>query len=196
VSAPLPPDDLESRSPEIVILAQGVVIERFYTAAFDPIHFDRSHDGRFNAPDGGYGVLYTSQTLRGAFAETFLRDPGRTLIPLDLLRRKARVRLKTARVLRLTKLAGTGLARLGATAEVVHGGLPYDVPQAWSMALHGHPLKADGIAYTARHDDEALCYALFDRDAKCVEMVSREKNIDQDWFWEIADLYGVGLAPS
>jgi len=33
------------------------------------------------------------------------------------------------------KLAGPGLAILGATAEVVHGGLPYDDPQAWSKAL-------------------------------------------------------------
>jgi hypothetical protein len=95
----------------------------------------------------------------------------------------------------LVKLAGPGLARIGATAEVVHGGLPYDVPQAWSKAIYKHPTKLDGIAYRARHDDDALCYAFFDRDVIPVKEESRDMNIDHDWFWEIAGLYGVGLAP-
>jgi hypothetical protein len=61
--------------------------------------------------------------------------------------------------------------------------------------LREHPKKPDGIAYTARHDDEAVCYALFDYDPVCVAEESRDIDIDQDWFWRIADLYGVGLAP-
>ncbi|WP_244635274.1 RES family NAD+ phosphorylase [Methylosinus sp. C49] len=162
---------------------------------FDSIHFDRSRDGRLNAPDASYGVLYVAENLRGAFAETFLRAPGRTLLPLDLLRRKARVRLRVTRELRLIELRGYGLARVGATAEITHGGLPYDAPQAWSKALHDHPLMVDGIAYSARHDDEALCYALFDRAAGDLEEIAIERDLDQDWFWELAERYGVGLAP-
>jgi hypothetical protein len=30
----------------------------------------------------------------------------------------------------------------------------------------------------------------------CVVEESRDMNIDQDWFWDLADRYGVGLAPS
>ena len=196
MSAPsLPPPDLASRRPEIVTLARGVIIERFFPAAFDPIYFDRSDKGRLNAPDGSYGVLYAAEQLRGAFAETFLRKPGRTLLPLDLIRQKARVRLRITRKLRLIRLGGFGLGRLGATAEVVHGGLPYDAPQAWSKALRDHPTKPDGIAYTARHDDEAICYALFDRAPVCLVEESRHMDIDQDWFWQLAEIYGVGLAP-
>jgi len=196
VSAPLlPPADFASRSPEVVTLPRGTVVERFFSVKHDPIHFDRSRSGRFNAPDGRYGVLYTSQTLGGAFAETFLREPGRTLLPLDLLRKKARVRLQATRALELAKLAGPGLARLGATAEVTHCSLPYDVPQAWSEAIYDHPMRPDGIAYYGRHDDEALCYAIFDRDPIPVNEISRDMTIDRDWFWEIADLYRVGLAP-
>jgi hypothetical protein len=172
------------------------VVERFFAAERDPIHFDRSRSGRFNAPDGSYGVLYTSATLRGAFAETFLREPGRTLLPIDLVRRKARARLKTTCALKLVKLGGVGLGRLGATAEVAHGGLPYDVPQAWSKAIHDHPTRPDGIAYRARHDDDAFCYALFGRGPVAVREVSRDMSLDQDWFWDIAHRYGVGLAPS
>jgi hypothetical protein len=121
VSAPLPPADLESRDPEIVTLAERVVVERFFTAAFSPIYFDRSLGGRLNAPDGSYGVIYAAEQLRGAFAETFLREPGRTLLSLDLIRQKGRARL--------------------------------------------------------------------------VEVESLKMDIDQDWFWEVAVQYGVGLAP-
>lgn len=195
MNAPLPPLDIPDRRPNLVTLAASTIVERFFTAIFDPIHFDRSRDGRLNAPDDSYGVLYAAENLRGAFAETFLRAPGRTLLPLDLLRRKARVRLRVTRELRLIELRGYGLARVGSTAEITHGGLPYDAPQAWSKALHDHPLIADGIAYTARHDDQALCYALFDRVAGDLEQIAIERDLDQDWFWELAERYGVGLAP-
>jgi hypothetical protein len=195
VTAPLPPPDLASRDPVLITLEAGEILHRFFTAAYDPIHFDRSRDGRLNAPDGLYGVLYTAKDARGAFAETFLREPGHTLIPSDLLARKAYVRLRVTRPFVLIKLGGAGLARLGATAEVVHGGLPYDVPQAWSAALRNHPIRADGIAYYARHDDEALCYAIYDHAASAVVEEHREPQLDRDWFWDLAEPYGVGLAP-
>jgi len=173
----------------------GTILERFYNRGRDPIYFDPSRSGRLNAPDGAYGALYASHDLRGAFAETFLRTPGRRLLPLDLVRKKARARIGVTHALTLIKLAGFGLAKLGATAEVTHGGLPYDVPQRWSKALHDLGSQPDGVAYNARHDDEALCYALFDRASASVVEESREEDIDQDWFWELAERYGVGLAP-
>jgi hypothetical protein len=195
VSSPLPPPDLHERRPDLIELPAGEKLHRFYTAQWEPIYFDKSTMGRFNAPDGSYGVLYAAKEPAGAFAETFLRTPGRTLIDLEFLQRKAYVRLAASRELRLIRLAGPGLARLGATAEVTHGGLPYDAAQAWSAALSGHPVAADGIAYHARHDDTELCYALFDRSAAAFVEEAREVDLDQDWFWRIAAHYGVGLAP-
>ena len=44
--------------------------------------------------------------------------------------------------------------------------------------------------------DEALCYAIFEQIAPAVRESSREVNLDQDWFWETAEVYGVGMAPS
>jgi hypothetical protein len=73
--------------------------------------------------------------------------------------------------------------------------LPYDVAQALSAALFAHPVGADGIAYHARHDDTELCYALFDRSAGAITEEGREVDLDQDWFWQIADRYRAGLAP-
>lgn len=196
MSAPLPQHDLASRAPEFVTLPAGTIVHRFYTAIHEPIFFDTGTGGRLNAPDGSYGVLYCAREASGAFAETFLRKPGGTMIDADLMSRKAYVRLKLRSKLTFIKLAGPGLAVLGATAEVVHGGLPYDAPQAWSKALFNHPVEADGIAYYARHDDEALCYAIFDRASAAVTEASRDTNLDQDWFWQLMLRYKVGVAPA
>lgn len=192
--APLPPSDLASRTPQVVKVPVGYTLYRFYTAAFEPIYFDKGPGGRLNAPDESYGVLYAAETLRGAFAETFLRTPGRTLLAVDLVASKAVVRLRVTRPLTLLKLAGPGLARVGATAQVVHGGKPYGSPQAWSAAIKTLPVGYDGIAYTARHDDEVLCYALFENPQPPVVEIDREPDLDQDWFWDLTELYGVGLA--
>ena len=195
MSPPLPPANLVHRTPQLVTAPAGAVLHRFYSQAFDPIYFDLGRTGRLNSPDNAYGVLYTAATANGAFAETFLRQPGRQQIPDDLLAAKARVRLRATRDLRFIKLMGTGLAPIGATAEVTHGGQPYDVPQAWSSALHAHPIHADGIAYTARHDDSAICYAIFQRAISGIEEVGRDIDLDENWFWDVAEQYSVGRAP-
>ena len=196
MNAPLPPADIDSRVPEFTVLRKGVILERFFSADFDPIYFDRSKSGRLNAPDGSYGVLYAAQDLGGAFAETFLRNPGQTMLTTGQIAKKARVQLRTLRELRLVKLGGAGLARIGATAEIIHGAQPYDAPQTWSRELRLHPSKPDGIAYTARHDDESICYALFDHLPLCVGEHAREMDIDRDWFWDMAEHYGVQFGPS
>ena len=194
MSAPSPPGDLAARDLLVVELPAATILHRFYSAAYEPIHFDRGDGGRLNAPDGSYGVLYAAASRAGAFAETFLRRPGRTLLPRDLLARKAYVALRLEASVRLAALTGPGLARAGATAEVTHGGLPYSIPQAWSQALRAHPSSPDGGVYRARHDDGEICYALFEG-APLVE-AGRETSLDVDWFWRLADRYAVGLSPS
>lgn len=115
--APLPPPDLASRSPRLLVLPPGTALHRFHAAAFEPVFFDRSRLGRMNAPDGRYGVLYAALTREGAFAETFLRTPGLRLIDGARLHARAYVELVTTDELRLIQLFGPGLAVLGATAE-------------------------------------------------------------------------------
>jgi hypothetical protein len=92
VSAPAPPLDLRRRDPHVVEISVGVAIHRFYATRFEPIFFDRSRTGRLNAPDGTYGVLHAAAAPAGAFVETFLREPGRTLLASDFIASKAYVR--------------------------------------------------------------------------------------------------------
>jgi RES domain len=68
-------------------------------------------------------------------------------------------------------------------------------PQTWSQALSRHPINADGIAYNARHDDEELCYALFDRCKGALFEAETVSELDQEWFWRLASRYKVGMAP-
>ncbi len=194
MTAPLPPSDLASRTPLTVRLAPGDILYRFYSLGFDPVYFDTTTQGRLNAPDASYGVLYAAHRASGAFAETVLRTPGRRLIDPALLSRKGLVRLEVLKPTTLIAFDGPGLAILGATAEVVHGGLPYDVPQAWSKALRAHPLGLQGVAYGARHDPAETCYALFD--TASVREITRDEELDVDWFWELADIYRVGRPPA
>ena len=156
---PIPPTDLATREPLIVSVATGTTLHRFYRAQLAPIFFDEGRGGRLNSPNGAYRVLYTAETSKGAFAETFLRVPGRTQIGVDQIKERA-----------------------------------YDLPQSWSAALFAHPVKADGIAYRARHDDDEVCHAIFDRAADRIEESTRELDLDQDWFYELMQHYNIGLA--
>jgi hypothetical protein len=194
-SGPSPPLDLVGRRPAIRKLRLGKVLHRFSTKPHHPIYFDRSSAGRLNAPDGSYGVLYVANARRGAFAETFLRRPGRTLLPRDLVDRKEYSTLEATRTLHMVRLYGRGLAVLGCTAEVTHGSLPYDLPQAWSHAVHAHPARVDGIAFRSRHDDNEICFAIFERPGNALILKSREPDLDQDWFYRLCNHYGVGIAP-
>jgi RES domain len=170
-----------------------VTFHRFYSRGHDPIFFDHSRGGRLNSPDGSYGVLYAAEQTNGAFAETFLRSPGSRLLPEDLIQKKALVVLQPTRAVQLVELHGPGLSVLGATAEVTASPPPYELPQAWSAALHNHSGMFDGIAYRARHDNGEICYAFFDRTRTAIAEVERRDNLDADWFYSLLDYYSVGI---
>lgn len=193
MSGPLPPDDMDARQPLVQSMAAGALLHRFHNAAFDPIFYDRTSAGRLNAPDGSYGVLYTAHAVDGAFAEVFLRVPGRTSLGLDFIETRAYACLRTTRALNFVEMHGPGLSRLGATAEVTHSGLPYTTAQKWSRAIHSHPGNFDGIAYRSRHDDAEICYAVFERASSAVIEDRRVRNLDVDWFWQLTDKYDLGV---
>lgn len=192
----MPPADLPTRKPALITIAAGAELHRFHTAPFDPIFFDRSDLGRFNAPDASYGVLYCAETDAGALAETFLRTPGRRVVDPGLLAAKGYARLTSTAELTLISMVGPGLAIVGATAEITSSGPPYGVPQLWSAALKAHALAADGIAYRSRHDPDKICYALFDTTAGVIAELDRTTDLDADWFWGCADVYKLGRTPS
>jgi hypothetical protein len=120
-----------------------------------PIH-------RFDDTAGRFRVCYFGITLEVCFAETVLRNPPVRILALDDLAGRLVATVEVRRDLRLVPVHGSSLARLGVTAEVATGG-DYALSQLWSRVLWEHSDQPDGILYRSRHDDSALCVALFDR---------------------------------
>lgn len=100
-----------------------------------------------------------------AFAETVLHDElpvaGKFSITTEKLEALYVVRFAGA-VLTLADLTGAALKRSGADSSISTIS-PYSLPQRWSVAIHQHPQKVDGILYMSRHLNSEMAVVLFDR---------------------------------
>jgi hypothetical protein len=164
----------------------------------DPIWFGPTPGsvpyGRFDAGGGEFRVCYLGLSPEAAFAETFLRNPGRRVLDRTLLGSRALTVLTSRRPLSLVRLQGPGLARAGATAEVTHGSA-YEMARAWSLALWSHPARPDGILYTSRHDDGERCAALFDRAADAIAHERSERLLSSALLPGFLSRYRVSFDP-
>lgn len=171
---------------------------RVHDSRWDPIWFGPAPGtepyGRFDAGAGEFRVCYVGLSPAAAFAETFLRNPGRRVMDRTLLGSRAITVLTNRRPLSLVRLYGPGLARLGATAEVAHGPA-YGLARAWSLALWTHPARPDGILYHSRHDDDELCAALFDRASDAIGHVRSERLLSSPILRGLLARYLVRLDP-
>ncbi len=189
---PLPPEDFGRRAVVTVTVNRRRLLYRIHRTENAALFYGRTGVNRFDAPDRGYGVCYLGLSLRAAFAETFLRRPGATLIDWRDLAARSVTELRVTETLRPVRLYGPGLSKMGATAAVTQG--PHAITQFWSAALHTHPDDPDGVAYRARHDDDEKCLALFERTASPFERVSTVSLIDDPKkLGALLDHYGIGL---
>ena len=132
-------------------------------------------------------------TLEVCFAETFLRNPPVRILALDDLAGRFIATVEVRRDLRLVPIHGSSLARLGVTAELASGS-DYVEAQLWSRALWEHSKQPDGILYRSRHDDSALCVAVYDRARDGLEIV-RDHSLAEDarQLARLLQRYGLGL---
>jgi len=151
-----------------------------------PIH-------RFDDPAGRFRVCYLGTTLEVCFAETFLRNPPVKILALDDLTGRSIATVEVCHQLQLVRIQGSSLARLGVTAELASGS-NYAASQMWSRALWEHDDQPDGLLYRSRHDDSALCVALFDR-AKDGLVIVQDHSLAEDpqQLGRLLKRYGLGL---
>jgi hypothetical protein len=133
---------------------------------------------RFDDPAGRFRVCYLGTTIDVCFAETFLRNPPVRILAIEDLALRSVAAIETTRDLRLVALHGPDLARLGVTADLASGAT-YAVSRAWSRALWEHPDAPDGIVYRSRHDDSALCVAIYHR-AKAALRIVEDRRLADD----------------
>ena len=148
---------------------------------------------RFDDPCGRFKVCYLGNNEEVCFAETFLRNPPVRILSLDDLADRFIATLEVRKELRLVPLHGPGLARLGVTAELASGS-DYESSQRLSLALWEHSDKPDGILYRSRHDDSALCMAVYNR-ARDGFVIARDESLvgDPQRLARLLRRYGVGL---
>lgn len=164
----LPPQDLADR--ELPVVEGRGPWMRMHRAQYDPVFFGTSGEGRFDDPEGEYGVLYTAEDAFGAFIESFGRAPGRNIVSWQSLRDRPLSHIGVAETeasLRLVDLTGAGLAQIGATADLTSGF--YRAAQRWSRALHEHPNEPDGLLYRLKHDPSRTGVAIFERSKGILE---------------------------
>jgi hypothetical protein len=196
---PLPPRDLKKRPLPVHVVPAMTNLYRVHPANRAALFYGplpgQPPRGRWDSPDGKFGVCYMAEQSYAAFAECFLRNPGVMMLEAVDLTERALALLQPWRDLRLVAMHGAGLHAVGATAASCTG--PYAVSRQWAAALHAHPDKPDGIRYRARHDDDGFAIALFDRARRDVREAGGAPLDDERCVTHLTafvERYGVGLA--
>ena len=126
--------------------------------------FDDNHRNKAKR----FGTCYCGFDLDTAIAETMLHDelPVRGAFRLSASDFASRflVRFAHRQVLTVADLTGVALKRLGGTGALSTI-LPYDLPQAWSRAVHHHPQQVVGLYYMSRHLNDRPAIVIFSRAA-------------------------------
>jgi RES domain-containing protein len=169
VRLPLPPQgyppSLRLRS--IPAGSQWLRIHRCHHAS--GLYWGRNEPGRWNDPDGSFGVLYAADGLETAFAETFGREVMVEYAPAAVkfltvreLQERCVARLTACRDLHVVDLSGPALPALNLDAQIL---TTRDISacQRWSRWWHGAPEKPDGLLYPSRLLPSGINLALFDR---------------------------------
>lgn len=193
IDHPEPPTDFNSR--ELLIREVDGPLFRIHQASYDPLYFGQAARNRFDAPTAEFGVLYCAEDEWGAFIETFGQSTGIGTVSVSSLTANPLAKLAVARRLRVVDFAASGgLTRAGADARLCTG--PHDLARRWSLAIWGHPLQADGIAYGCRHDPPRVALAVFDRATDALSVESSGSLIlpeHQVLLGNILDTYKFGL---
>ena len=159
--------------------------------------------GRFNAPNGEFGVVYLGADDHCAFIEAFgpsmkNGDLGLRLVSARDLAQRCLCPMAIAEThrLRLVNLAdGHGFGRLGIDGRICTT-KDRATTRQWALALWRHPQAPDGLYYLACNDLSRHSLVLFDR-AGDVLRASCEQNVLRDSvrLGTILDFYNVGLDP-
>lgn len=175
-------------------IAVGTLLYRCHAIQHGVLHFGRSGRHRFDDPRRKFGVCYLSLSPSGAFAETLIRTPSGQILQKSDLRNYCLTRIQTRKTLRLAHCHGEGLKRNGLDSRI-SSYVDRSSTQSIVREFHDHNDKPDGLIYRARHDDDQMSIALFERaSAKLAEpeqpvsWMNAGSNLD-----EVLDRYGIAL---
>lgn len=143
-------------------LDAGISVYRCHPDSYGAVYFGRKACHRFDDPRQRFGVCYLALSPIGAFAETLVRKPFGQVLEKSDLRLYCLTRLLTSASLNLVHCHGEGLQLNGLDSRI-SSTLDRAATQTLSRTLYDHVDGPDGLIYRARHDDDQLSIALFDR---------------------------------
>lgn len=151
---------------------------RVHTLGREPLFFGpgRAYParGRWDSPERRFGTCYLADAAHPhvAFAERFLRDPKRTLIPEAEIARAAISVVEVDEPIAVVPFHGASLKRLGASAAIAHG--DHRESRLWAQAIHDHPAAPSGLRWRSRVDDDGFAVALFQRCRDRLRVITSE----------------------
>lgn len=175
-------------------IAANGLLYRSHQCKYDAIHFGRRQINRFDAPDTNYGTCYFSLSASGAFAESMINRPRGQLLSMEDMTNFCLSVIALARPLQLVHCHGEGLRRNGLDASISSTSDRTET-MALSARLHAHQRLPDGLIYRARHDDDQLSIALYDRAGDALQRVLSKhqwRDTGSD-FEAILDRYQIAL---
>lgn len=147
---------------QLSIREVGEPLYRCHRVHHGAIYFGRDIRNRFDDPQGRFGVCYLSLSPSGAFAETLIRKPIGQVLQKSDLRHYCLTRIHTLQTLRLVHCHGEGLKHNGLDSQI-SSSVDRGSTQSMARVFYEHDDRPDGLIYRARHDDDQLSVALFNR---------------------------------
>lgn len=173
----LSPDPPVPFLPDEEVLRAGAGLYRVHSntrrvTAFNPGVGSPTRFGFFGTPP--VPILYAAATEQAAVAETLLHDVPVTggLLPYAAYADKVMGRILLERPVRLAKLRGLGLRKLGIKAADVTDTTPAAYPHTVMWAHAAHEAGYDGMVWTSRKCDDAAAVVLFGD--RCVDAVRQD----------------------
>ena len=151
------PEQLAVRTVEI-----GTAFYRCHSSQHGAVYFGKDGLNRFDDPCKQFGVCYLSFSPSGAFAETLLRKSSDQVLQKSDLRSYCLTCLHTQETMMLVHCHGEGLKQNGFDSRIASC-IDLRMTQSIARSLYDHAQQPDGLVYRARHDDDQLSIALFDR---------------------------------
>ena len=207
IDAPLPPANFgQAKLPVIEVNLAATNLYRVHRRSYGPIFYNRRSSSsvtfRFDAPNDEYGVLYASPSFDACLAETIFRDRfrggdagvARLIDERDISERSiATLGFGESRPLRLADLTQP-LFHYGFDTGVLS--MPdWSIPNRWSLAIHDHPLRLDGIYYRSRFAN-AESVAIFSDRATLVQRDQSTPLLQHPQLASFLDRYDIGIAIS
>jgi len=166
---------------DLATIPAGEVYQRIFLSRFpDPLGFgktpSRFSDPRRRIAANRFGVLYLGSSLKVCFLEATLRDRRNGQVgdyPIEEVELRERVvaHITPTRPLTLVDLRHDGPVRMGIPTDVVRAS-SQTLSRGWSLALHDHPAKVDGIIYPSRLNDE-VNLAIYERAVPALRSVHK-----------------------